>query len=250
VGSDEKPPEFQEEAFADAVLLYLLPEGGGAPTIVSFPRDLVVTDPCTGRETKLDRTLEGCGDVNGAELVAVAVEDFSGVAVDHFALMKFDALVEMVDSVGGVEICSEYALREGTYELVPAGCSMVDGEHALAFIRSRRTQELVDGEWRFQAETGDAVRVARQQELMFALLDRLKTVRSPVELAGLAEQLGDTIVLSDTLGIGDAVALAWDLRSVSAGAIRTVTVLTEPTTLPDGSFALVASESMAETLSR
>ena len=83
---------------------------------------------------------------------------------------------------------------------------------------------------------------------MFALLDRLKTVRSPVELAGLAEQLDDTIVLSDTLGIGDAVALTWDLRSVSSGAIRTVKVPTEPTTLPDGSFALRALEPFSDTL--
>ena len=107
VGSDEKATEVQVAAYADAVLLYLLPKGGGPPTIVSFPRDMMVVDPCTGRETKLDRTLEGCGEVNGAELVAVAIEDFSGVPIDHFALMKFDALVEMVDSVGGVQICSE-----------------------------------------------------------------------------------------------------------------------------------------------
>jgi LCP family protein required for cell wall assembly len=241
IGSDERVSETQDEAYADAVLLYLRAEGGGTPTIVSIPRDLVVIDPCTGRETKLDRTLVGCDEAaNGAELVSLAVEDYTGIPIDYFALLKFEALVEMVDSVGGVQLCSDYALREGGTDLLPAGCSTVDGEHALAWIRSRRTQEQVDGEWRFMADAGDAARVERQQLLMFALLDRLKTVRSPVELAGLAEQLDDTIILSDTLGIGDAVALAWELRPIPTSEIRRFTVPTEPTTLPDGSFAVRA----------
>ena len=85
------------------------------------------------------------------------------------------------------------------------------------------------------------MRVERQQELLFALFDELKGIRSPASLAGLAGELGDTIVLSETLGIGDAVALAWDLRSRSGSSIRTLTVPTEPTTLPDGSFAVRAT---------
>ncbi len=249
IGSDEKPPEHQEESYADAVLLYLMPDDGSGPLIVSIPRDLVVVDPCTGSRTKLDRTLSPCdGGISDAEHVALTVEDYTGIDIDHFALVKFDALVEIVDEVGGVELCSQYALREGANDLLPAGCSTVDGEHALAWIRSRLTQEFVDGQWRFVDDVGDAMRVERQQELLFALFDELKGIRSPNQLAGLAEQLGDTIVLSDTLGIADAVGLAWDLRSMSASSIRTVTVPTEPATLPDGSFALRATVPFASLL--
>ena len=88
----------------------------------------------------------------------------------------------------------------------------------------------------------------RQQELLFALFDELKGIRSPTQLASLADQLGDTIVLSDTLGITDAVGLAWELRSRSASSIRRVTVPTEPTTLPDGSIALKATVPFSELL--
>jgi anionic cell wall polymer biosynthesis LytR-Cps2A-Psr (LCP) family protein len=101
--------------------------------------------------------------------------------------------------------------------------------------------EFVDGQWRFVDDAGDAVRVERQQELVFALFDELKGIRSPTQLAGFADQRGDTIVLSDTLGITDAVGLAWELRSRYASSIRTVTVPMEPTTLPDGSFAVRAT---------
>lgn len=245
IGSDERAVPVADRdpdvVFADAILLYLLPDDGAAPMLVSIPRDLAVVDPCTGAPTKLDRTLMGCGDISGTELVALAVEDFTGIDIDHFAEVRFEALVEVVDAVGGVELCTEYPQREGGVDLLPGGCSRVDGEHALAWIRSRRTRELVDGEWRFVANVGDAARVEREQELLFALLDELKAIRTPTALAGILEDLGDSIVLSDTLGIGDAIGLAWDLRSMPSSQIRTATVPTEPTILPDGSFALLAT---------
>jgi LCP family protein required for cell wall assembly len=247
IGSDDHEARTTEVAFADAVMLYLVPDNGSGPMIVSLPRDLVVVDPCTGEETKLDRTLAGCGEsIGGEELVAIAVEDFTGVGVDNFASFQYEAFVSAVDAVGGVEICVPHALREGSKELLPAGCSEVDGATALPWIRSRQTQELVDDEWRFAADVGDAARVRRQQVLLFALLDRLKTLRSPADLAGMAESLGSAIVLGDTLQLAEAVSMVWDLRSVSGSSIRTLTIPTEATTLPDGSFAVRATVTFAE----
>jgi len=85
--------------------------------------------------------------------------------------------------------------------------------------------------------------------LIFALLAELKGIRSPTELVGLAEELGDTIVLDETLGLGDAVAMVWDLRSLAGGSIRTLTVPTETAVLDGGSFALRATMSFAELIS-
>jgi LCP family protein required for cell wall assembly len=247
IGSDEHDSVTQDRAFADAVMLYLLPDDGSGPLIVSLPRDLVVVDPCTGVETKLDRTLAGCGDtISGEELVALTVEDFTGVGVDNFASFQYEAFISAVDSVGGVMICVPNTLREGTKELLPAGCSEVDGATALLWIRSRQTQEFVGDAWQFSEDIGDVARVQRQQTLIFALLDRLKTIRSPTDLAGMAEDLGSTIVLDETLGLAEAVSMVWDLRSVSGSSIRTLTIPTEPTTLPDGSFAVRATVTFAE----
>ena len=249
IGSDEHEAKTTDGAFADAVMLYLLPDDGSGPLIVSLPRDLVVVDPCTGVETKLDRTLAGCGDtIGGEELVALAVEDFTGVGIDNFASFQFEAFVSAVDAVGGVEICVPHALREGGRDLLPAGCSEVDGATALLWIRSRQTQELVDDEWQFAENIGDMARVQRQQTLMFALLDRLKNIRSPGDLAGIAEELGSAIVLDETLGLAEAVSMVWDLRSVSGSSIRTLTIPTESTTLPDGSFAVRATVTFADVI--
>jgi LCP family protein required for cell wall assembly len=249
IGSDERPDEQRDGIFADAILLYLLPDDGSGPAVVSFPRDMVIHDPCTGERSKINRTLEPCSEaISGPEHAALAMEFHTSIPVDHFALIRFDAFADVVDEVDGVEVCVDYALREGGYDIMPAGCSTVDGEHALAWIRSRATQEFVDDEWVFATELGDAARVSRHQVLLFALLDKLKGMRSPADLAGIAENLGDSIVLSETFGIGDAVALAWDLRSQPASSIRTITVPTEPYPLDDGSFAVRATATVRELL--
>ena len=227
--------------FADAVLFWLAPTNGGDPSLVSLPRDLLVVDPCTGDETKLDRTLGGCGDdVSGPELVALAVEDFTGIGVDHFALFNSDTFVDVIDALGGVEVCVENALRQGEREILPAGCSNVEGLDAWRWARSRTTQELVDGEWQFVEGISDVDRTVRQQTLMFAMLARLKEMRSPASLAGVVESVGDTIVLDEALSMGDAVAMAWGMRDLSAARIRRIIVPTEPVVTTDGSYAVRA----------
>ncbi|MCL1598290.1 MAG: LCP family protein, partial [Actinomycetia bacterium] len=252
IGSDEPTDEenrrledaglpLQEGAYADAILLWLAPTNGDDPALVSIPRDLLVIDPCTGVETKLDRTFAGCGDdVSGPELVALAVEDYTGIAIDHYAAFGFDAFIDVIDSLGGVEVCVDHALREGTTDLLPAGCSTADGATTLAWVRSRQTQEFVDGEWRFIEGVSDQNRTLRQQQLMFAMLAKMKTMRSPAALAGIAESVGDSVVLSESLSMGDAVAMAWDLRSVPSFRIRRIVIPTESEVTPDGSFALRA----------
>ena len=52
--------------------------------------------------------------------------------------------------------------------------------------------------------------------------------------------MGDSVVLSESLSMGDAVALAWDLRSLPSSQIRRIVIPTEVEATSDGSFALRA----------
>jgi LCP family protein required for cell wall assembly len=242
IGNDLDPndPDRQEGVYADAILFYLDPAGAANPILVSLPRDLLVTNPCTGEPDKLSSTLAGCDDsVTGPELVALAVENYTGIAVDHFAVFGFDAFTGVVDSVGGVTLCSENALREGGVEILSAGCSEVDGATALRWVRSRSTQEFVDGEWRFVEGVSDLTRNARQQQLLLALLAELKGLRTPGAVADLAGEVSEAVQLDETLSMGEAIGLAWDLRRVSASSIQRPTIPVEASATEDGSFALV-----------
>ena len=242
IGSDEKPPELQEGIFADAVLLYLAPTTGD-PILVSLPRDLLVTNPCTSSPVKLNSLLAGCDDAaNGPELIAIAVENLTGIAVDHFGVVEFEGLVRAVDEIGGIELCSENALRgDDAAGLLPEGCSRIDGSTALRYVRSRTTQEFVDGEWIYQEGTSDLTRAERQQDVLLAMLSQAKSVRSPDALADLISKLSDAVVLDDGLSMGNAVDLAWELRGTPPEQIRRLVLPVEPVVTEDGQFALRAT---------
>ncbi len=250
VGIDQRPPgdpTEQANVYADAILLWLDPAGGD-PMLVSIPRDLWVTNPCDGTPTKLDATFAGCGDtVSGPELVSLSVEEFTGIAIDHFAVIRFEGLVGAIDGLGGIELCVPYALRNGPHDILPAGCSMATGDQALRYSRARTSQAFVDGEWRFE-EGGEQLRNKRQQDVLLAMLARVKGVRAPAKIAEIVSSLGDALSLDDTLSMGTAIDLAWTLRSVPIASIRRISIPVESMVTPDGQFAVVPTKTFADLL--
>ncbi len=249
IGSDERPEGHpQEGIFADAVMLYLAPADGD-PIMVSLPRDLLVTDPCTLSLVKLNSLLAGCeGAATGPELISIAVEDFTGIAIDHFGVIGFDGLVRAVDELGGVELCTEHALRQGGADLLPEGCSRVDGATTLRYIRSRTTQELIDGDWEFQKDVSDLTRAGRQQEVLLAMLRQAKGVKTPDALADLISGLADAIILDEGLSMGQALDLAWDLRGTPTNRIRRLTLPVEAAVTDDGEFGFKATMPFLEVI--
>lgn len=252
IGSDSRSEEYigdQVEAYADAVILYLSPKDDGDPILVSIPRDLRVEDPCTGTDTKLDRTLTACdGNISEIAHVGLAVQQYTGVAIEDVAVIDFEGFIDVIDLVGGIELCSKYALREGGNDLLAAGCSTVDGTTALAWVRSRQTQEFVDGKWRFVEGVGDAIRSERQQLLLLGMLSKLKAMRSPAMLADVVGELGDSLQLGDNLTMAGALGRAWELRRLSASSIRRLTIPVADGVLDDGSYVSVATRSFLEVI--
>ncbi len=247
VGNDAKPEA--EGARADAILLYLEPAGGGAPVLVSIPRDLYVPSPCDGELRRINANLDGCGDdVGGPALLALAVEDYTGIPVDHYAAFGFDGFTEIVDQVGGVEICVPNALRDGAGDLLPAGCTVADGATALAWLRSRTTFEFVDGEWQALADDGDLARNQRQQQFLLLMLEKLNDFRSPSGLSRLVEELSGTFVLDDQLSLTAAVGVAWDLRDLDPGTIARPVLPVEPGVTAEGGFVLMPAAAFSEVL--
>lgn len=203
---------------ADVIILVLLPKDGTPPIMVSLPRDLYLPNRCTQSYTRLNANFNGCGeDINGATLLSGAVEDFTGIKVDHFALFTFDGFEEIIDEVGGVEICVDHAVRDHKAQLdLPAGCTQASGAQALAWVRSRRTLEYVDGVWRTMANVSDLTRNERQQDIILAMLDKAADFDSPQQLAGVIRSVSNAFTLDDQLGLSEAIDLAWSLRGLDA----------------------------------
>ncbi len=208
---------------ADVIILTIVPADGGDPVMVSIPRDLYINNPCTNSLEKINGALEGCPDkgIEGPALVALAIRQFTGIEIDHFALFDFEGFEEIVDQVGGVEICVDFPVRDSRAELqLPAGCTNATGAQALAWVRSRRTQELVDGRWQTMEGVNDLTRNQRQQDVILQVFAELSRLDSFEDLTRTVAGLTGAFSIDESLGMGDALSLMWSLRGIDVAELE------------------------------
>jgi len=230
---------------ADVIILTMIPTGNEPPLMVSLPRDLYLPNRCFQNYSRINANLAGCGeDVNGPTLLALAVEDFTGVHVDHFALFDFEGFESIIDEVGGVEICHTYAVRDSRSDLdLPAGCTLATGEQALAWVRSRHTQEYVQGSWRTMPGVSDLTRNQRQQEVILAMVEKARSFASPSDLTTKVASLTDFFTFDDQLGLPEAISIAWGLREVSLDRVHRIEIPVKNHRTKEGAAVLIPTES-------
>lgn len=237
---------------ADVMILTLLVEGRD-PVMVSLPRDLYLPNRCTQSFDRLNANLAGCttagAEINGPTMLALAVEDFTGVPVDHFALFNFDGFSQIIDEVGGVEICVERPVRDRKSDLnLPAGCTLATGDQALSWVRSRHTQELVGSSWRTVPGVSDLTRNERQQEVILSMFAKLRDFESPAEFSAAVEGMTSAFTLDEGLGIAEAIGLAWSLRDLDPGSVERIVIPVENYVAPGGAQVLLPTVAFHELL--
>ncbi len=228
---------------ADVIILTIIPADGGDPVMVSIPRDLYINNPCTNSLDKINGALEGCPDkgIEGPALVALAIRQFTGIEVDHFALFDFEGFEEIVDQVGGVEICVDYPVRDSCAELqLPAGCTNATGAQALAWVRSRRTQELVDGRWQTMEGVNDLTRNQRQQDVILQVFAELSRLDSFEDLTRTVAGLTGAFSIDQDLGMGDALSLMWSMRGIDVAELQRLEIPVADELTSAGEMVLVA----------
>jgi LCP family protein required for cell wall assembly len=236
---------------ADVILYLVQPTNGADAFMVSLPRDLYVENACTGGNSRINALIHGCAskDINGPSLLSYTVNQFTGIEVDHFAMFDFDGFEEIIDAVGGVEICLDYAVRDKKAELsLPQGCTNATGEQALGWVRSRHTLQNVNGSWKSVPGASDLLRNQHQQDVIIELFKELKSFGSPTELTAKVAGLADAFVLDDTLSITDAVGLAWAMRDINLADINRIEIPVRLTRSKSGQSIIVATMPFDELL--
>ena len=235
---------------ADSIILALFPEGGAPPAMVSIPRDLYLYNFCSEDYRRVNANLGGCtGYANGPELLALTIEDFTGVAVDHFARIDFEGFVELVNGLGGVDICFEYPTRDekAMLDITEPGCYS-DGATALAYARSRNAEQLVDGEWH-RAWGSDFVRQRHQRELLLKLAGGLRD-SSRVDLLLTLQDLSHTLRLDQGWSVSEAVDWAMRYRQMAPSQVAQLSILVEDYRTLAGAQVLVPTQAFREVLSQ
>ena len=141
---------FDESERADSIMLVNVAPNGQTVAL-SIPRDTYAEIPGVGWD-KINASYA----YGGPQLLVETVEKLTGLTVDHFVQIGMGAVPDMVDAVGGVELCYDNDADDQYSGLKwTAGCHTVDGTTALQFSRMR-----------YQDPEGDIGRTKRQRQVI------------------------------------------------------------------------------------
>lgn len=243
LGIDGFSNDYTRPARADAVMLLGVDFGAKTAELISFPRDLWVPLPggLPVTEARLNSAyhygeLYGVPGGGPAEMTAVMQTTF-GVRVDRTLVASFLAFEQAVDTLGGIEIDIPAPIRDARYPRrstegtivieFPAGRVRMDGGTALIYARIRH-------------DSSDFQRMRRQQQVLFAVRDRLLAPEALPQLPALA-QLAWNSVRTD-LSLDDLALLGCVGPQIDRANIRMTTIgesLVTPTRLADGAQVLM-----------
>jgi LCP family protein required for cell wall assembly len=251
VGSDSRAGLEDLEDFGDfsgargdVVMLVKVDSGGGA-TMLSLPRDLWVTIPGKG-----ENRINAAYALGGPTLMVETIKSNFDIAVNHYVEIDFVGFQALVDELGGITIDFPYPARDTKSGLdVDAGSQTLDGEEALAYARSRRYQELQNGQW-VSVEASDIGRTGRQQEVMRAMLAELKSPSSITEAGSLASSVSRHMTIDANLAEASVASMVWDFRGIITGSIEGMTLPTTGTTIRGSSVQLAKEPEASEMLAQ
>jgi LCP family protein required for cell wall assembly len=216
VGSDsrEELDAAEREALAagDAIgnrtdTIMLLHVGDGKPVLLSIPRDSPVEIPGRGND-KINSAFSGDG--GGPELLVETVEQNTGIRVDDYIEIGLGGFVDVVDGLGGVEICPRSAIKDEKAGLdIGEGCQEVDGETALGYARTRKFA------------LADLNRVANQREVIGAIGSKANspwTVLNPWRYLQVIGSGTSSLTIGENVGPISLGRFAWNLTKVTGGS--------------------------------
>jgi len=156
----------------DTILIVTVDPDGGVASMLSIPRDLQVAIPGYGEDRINTANVFGYqqeGSDAGPALLKATIEGNFGIPIDGYLMIDFDAFVQIVDALGGIDIDVPETLHDTRYPdprpedpygfktvHFDAGWQHMDGARAIEYARSRMS-------------TTDFDRAKRQQMILLAI---------------------------------------------------------------------------------
>jgi LCP family protein required for cell wall assembly len=176
------------------------------------PRDSFVEIPGKGKNK-----INAAYAFGGPELLVQTVEANTGLRVDSYVEIGFGGFVNIIDALGGIEMCLPKAIKDRDSHIdLPKGCQNLDGTTALGYVRMRKADPR-----------GDLGRVERQREMLAAVAKKAAspaTVVNPVRYWTLSNASTQAVTLDEDTSLFGFGRLALAMRSISNGNGYTLAV--------------------------
>lgn len=210
-------------ARSDTVMIMRVDPSTKQAAVLSFPRDLWVDIAGRGSPQRINTAYV---KDDPQRLIDTIYQNF-GIGVDHFIQIDFCAFRTIVNGLGGVAVPFTFPARdENTGLNVPVGggaCFTFDGDHALAYVRSRHYQyQDANGKWKTDP-VGDLGRVSRQQDFLRRVLSAAlaRGVTDPSVARSLIKAAQQNVVVDRDLTVDRMLEFVGVLRDFQPGGIAT-----------------------------
>ncbi|MFI6940172.1 LCP family protein [Streptomyces sp. NPDC050418] len=189
---------------ADTTILLHVSKDRTNTTALSIPRDMIVDIPDCPTKQDDGQTKVIPGTPNERFNVSLGqsgrtpsctmrtVTELTGIKIDNFMVADFNAVKTLSSAVGGVDVCLDKPIKDPKSHLdLPKGTSTVEGDDALAFVRTRYSVGF----------GSDLDRIKLQQQFLSSLMREMKDeMSSPGTMLDLAEAATKALTVDDTLG--------------------------------------------------
>jgi LCP family protein required for cell wall assembly len=240
VGSDRRAGSPDADQRSDTIMIAHFSAGLDRAYLVSVPRDLLVEIPANtatgyaGGTDKINAAFQiGNGGRDGTQMLSVTLSRLTGVRFDGAAIIDFSGFRQVIDLLGGVEMCVDTEVRSiHTGTVFNSGCREMDGAQALDYARQR-----------YDLPGGDYDRQRHQQQLLRAILDRVTDadlMTKPKKLDQVIRGVGSSLTV-DTNGLRTE-DLIFALRGLGPDDLSGVQLPSYSETIDDTSYDLLESD--------
>lgn len=220
LGVDRRPDSEQEGGGvrSDTIMLVRISPDTGGVKLLSIPRDLLV-EIKPGEENRINAAYS----FGGINETIPAVENYTGIPIDHYAIVDFEGFASVIDAMGGVQVDVKGQFP-ATWHM-DEGVKHLNGRRALMYARYRGTPD------------GDLGRIARQQQMVAALRSQALKWNTVKKLPEIATTMNKNITTD--MGLQDAISLGQVLIKQGRHATMTSAQLQgTPKTMPNGDEVL------------
>ncbi|MFF9643914.1 LCP family protein [Kitasatospora aureofaciens] len=214
-----------DSARSDTAMVVHISQDHSRASIVSIPRDTLVDRPqCTDSAGKavpaVKRAMYNSAFESGGAACAVkTTEQLTGLRMDHYLQVDFAGFARVVDAIGGATVTTAVAIHDKDSGLdLPAGVHHLDGQQALAFVRTRHG--VGDG--------SDLGRIELQKQMVKSLLQQAGGAglfSDPVKLWSIGDTMTKSVTTDSALGsVNSLVGLVRELKGIGPDQLTMVTL--------------------------
>lgn len=222
---------------ADTIMVLRVDAGERRAKVLSLPRDLWVRQAGTDTSGRINAAYA----TGGPQRLVDTLQAELDIPIHHYVEVDFAGFQRVVSAVDGVPMWFDRAMRDQNsgLDVLHPGCTVLDGNGALAFARARHLEFYEDGGFDTDP-TGDLGRISRQQLFLRRLIDRAKAkgIRHPLTLKRLVEAGTASVRIDDQLSVSDLLALGRRFASFRSDSLVNYTLPATPRTTDGGASVL------------